>query len=167
MAALKKPLMMASANAVRTKLPTKVMASGRGGGSGYVLFGKDERPKLTGTPQEVMTELGSRWKALDDAAKKPYNDKALKLKNEAPKTGVEEHVLRVKGEAKLARLATQASNAAIQGFFSGLTDLTEAELKETGTSMSVTGTGSLKVVRKDDGKFEVTFTPRKPGDGSD
>lgn len=32
-----------------------------------------------------------------------------------------------------------------QGFFSGLTDLTEAELKETGTSMSVTGTGSLKV----------------------
>ena len=87
MAALKKALMMASANAVRTKLPTKVMASGRGGGSGYVLFGKDERPKLTGTPQEVMTELGSRWKALDDAAKKPYNDKALKLKNEASKTG--------------------------------------------------------------------------------
>ena len=87
MAALKKALMMASANAVRTKLPTKVMANARGGPSGYVLFGKDERPKLTGKPQEVMTELGSRWKALDDAAKKPYNDKALKLKNEAPKTG--------------------------------------------------------------------------------
>tara|TARA_B100000780_G_C20990051_1_gene395904 strand:- start:602 stop:772 length:171 start_codon:yes stop_codon:yes gene_type:complete len=32
-----------------------------------------------------------------------------------------------------------------QGFFAGLTDLTEAELKEKGTSMSVTGTGSLKV----------------------
>ena len=24
-----------------------------------------------------------------------------------------------------------------------------------------------QVVRKDNGKFEVTFTPRKPGDGSD
>ena len=74
-------------------------------------------------------------------------------------------MLRVKGEAKLEKFATQASSAAIQvqwtapsahcvqahlppsqrqGFFSGLTDLTENELKGKGTSMK-TDAGSLKV----------------------
>jgi hypothetical protein len=75
-------------------------------------------------------------------------------------------VLRVKGEAKLEKFAKQASSAAIQvqwtapsahcvqahlppsqrqGFFSGLTDLSEDDLKGKGASMTVTGAGTLKV----------------------
>ena len=75
-------------------------------------------------------------------------------------------MLRVKGEAKLEKFATQASSAAIQvqwtapsahcvqahlppsqrqGFFSGLTDLSEDDLKGKGASMTVTGAGTLKV----------------------
>ena len=76
--------MGASANAVRSKLPTKLVKGNIP--SAYILFGKDERPKLTGMtrkPTEVMKELGQRWKGLDDAAKKPYQDRALKNKAEA------------------------------------------------------------------------------------
>jgi hypothetical protein len=82
---LRKALMEASANAVRSKLPTKLV-KGNNIPSAYILFGKDERPKLTGMtgkPTEVMKELGQRWKGLDDAAKKPYQDRALKNKAEA------------------------------------------------------------------------------------
>ena len=85
--ALKKALMAASAKAVRTQLPAKVVASASRTPSAYILFGKDERPKLTGTPTENMRELGRRWKGLDDAAKKPYHGEALKLKGEAPTAG--------------------------------------------------------------------------------
>ena len=86
MAALKKALMAASAKAVRTQLATKAVVSNNRGPTAYILFGKDERPKLTGMtgkPTEVMKELGQRWKGLDDAAKKPYQDRALKNKAEA------------------------------------------------------------------------------------
>ena len=47
MAALKKALMAASAKAVRTQLATKAVVSNNRGPTAYILFGKDERPKLT------------------------------------------------------------------------------------------------------------------------
>ena len=84
---LKKALMAASAKAVRTQLPAKVVARPGTTPSAYLLFGKDERPNLTGKPQEIMRELGRRWKGLDDAAKKPYHDDALKLKGGASTAG--------------------------------------------------------------------------------
>ena len=84
MSALKKALMEASAIAVRSTLPTKLVKdSPRQGVNAYILFSKDERPKLTGKPTEIMKELGQRWKGLDDAAKKPYQDQVLKNKAEA------------------------------------------------------------------------------------
>jgi len=33
-------------------------------------------------PQEAMGELGRRWKLLDAAGKKPYEDRAARLKQE-------------------------------------------------------------------------------------
>ena len=80
---LKKALYAASASAVRAKLPTKVAA--KSAPSAYLLFTKDERPKLgsefKGGP-DILKELGKRWSGLADAARKPYVDQALKLKSE-------------------------------------------------------------------------------------
>lgn len=113
---------------------------------------------------EVMKELGRRWSSLGDAGQAPYIAQALKAKSNAPPppTGTEP-VLRVKGEAQIAKLAVTASNAAIEGFFAGLTEMTEAELA---SNMSMKNVGSLKMVHVD-GTVVLTFKPRKPtGEGS-
>mmetsp|Transcript_19419 Transcript_19419/g.48879 ORF Transcript_19419/g.48879 Transcript_19419/m.48879 type:complete len:172 (-) Transcript_19419:311-826(-) len=162
---LRKALYAASASAVRTKLPTTTKIAAKNAPSAYLLFTKDERPKLgsefKGGP-DIMKELGKRWSGLDDAARKPYVDQALKLKSELKSApGEEITVLKaVSTEAGLTTLASNASSAAIQGFFSGLTKLSGDELKDgkTGT-IKIKDTGRLKVVRKDNGEFEVTFTP--------
>merc|ERR1711935_147304 len=160
MADVKKALLAKSAAAVLT-------SSGNRGPSGYLLFGNDERPKIEAGPQEKMRVLGQRWKQLGPAGQKPYNDQALKMKTEAS-TGEKEQepVMRVKGDAKIAKLASDASLAAIKGFFSGLTELTKDELNDKGKSINIMKGTTLKVVRKDDGNFEVTFTPPKPADDS-
>ena len=76
---LKKALYAASASAVRANLPTRVAA--KSAPSSYLLFTKDERPKVTGlNGADILRELGKRWSGLDDAARKPYVDQALKLK---------------------------------------------------------------------------------------
>lgn len=78
---LKKALYAASASAVRAKLPTKVAA--KSAPSSFLLFSKDERPKLTGSGlkgADILRELGKRWSGLDDASRKPYVDQVLKLK---------------------------------------------------------------------------------------
>jgi len=54
--------------------------------SGYMLFNKEERPKvLKDHPdlkaKEVITELGKRWKALSDEARKKFNDKSAEQKS--------------------------------------------------------------------------------------
>jgi len=83
--ALKKALYAASASAVRTNLPTKTKVAAKSALSAYLLFTKDERPKLgsefKGGP-DILKELGKRWSGLADAARKPYVDQALKLKSE-------------------------------------------------------------------------------------
>ena len=83
--ALSKALYAASASAVRTNLPTKTKVAAKSAPSAYLLFTKDERPKLgselKGGP-DIMKELGKRWSGLDDAARKQYVDQALKLKSE-------------------------------------------------------------------------------------
>ena len=83
--ALKKALYAASASAVRTNLPTKTKVAAKSAPSAYLLFTKDERPKLgsefKGGP-DILKELGKRWSGLADAARKPYVDQALKLKSE-------------------------------------------------------------------------------------
>lgn len=79
---LKKALYAASASAVRANLPTKVAS--KSAPSSWILFSKDERPKLTGfkgKAPDILKELGKRWSGLDDAAKKSYVDQALKLKD--------------------------------------------------------------------------------------
>ena len=139
--ALRKALYAASASAVRTKLPTTTKVAAKSAPSAYLLFTKDERPKLgsefKGGP-DIMKELGKRWSGLDDAARKPYVDQALKLKSElksapgalphsalgrnrwslthlACAVGEEKTVLpEVRTEAGLTTLASNASSAAIQ-----------------------------------------------------
>ena len=139
--ALRKALYAASASAVRTKLPTTTKVAAKSAPSAYLLFTKDERPKLgsefKGGP-DSMKELGKRWSGLDDAARKPYVDQALKLKSElksapgalphsalgrnrwslthlACAVGEEITVLKaVSTEAGLTTLASNASSAAIQ-----------------------------------------------------
>ena len=82
--ALKKALYAASASAVRTNLPTKTKVAAKSAPSAYILFSKDERPKLGSELKggDIMKELGKRWSGLNDAARKPYVDQALKLKSE-------------------------------------------------------------------------------------
>ena len=139
--ALKKALYAASASAVRTNLPTKTKVAAKSAPSAYLLFTKDERPKLgsefKGGP-DILKELGKRWSGLADAARKPYVDQALKLKSElksapgalphsalgrnrwslthlACAVGEEKTVLKeVRTEAGLTTLASKASSAAIQ-----------------------------------------------------
>ncbi len=138
--ALRKALYAASASAVRTNLPTKTKVAAKSAPSAYILFSKDERPKLGSELKggDIMKELGKRWSGLDDAARKPYVDQALKLKSElksapgalphsalgrnrwslthlACAVGEEITVLKaVSTEAGLTTLASNASSAAIQ-----------------------------------------------------
>ena len=58
--------------------------------SGYILFGKAVRDEVKDElfpngekvlSSKVMSEIGSRWKALDDEEKKQWNEKAQNIKD--------------------------------------------------------------------------------------
>ena len=56
--------------------------------SGYILFGKDERPKVIKEKpdlkaKEIMTELGKRWNDSDKSVKDKYNAMSAKNKEHA------------------------------------------------------------------------------------
>jgi hypothetical protein len=71
------------------------MGKGKGGAtkrprSGYILFTMAEREAVkTAEPgintKEIMKRLAEKWKALSDAEKKVYNDKAAKEKEASHK----------------------------------------------------------------------------------
>lgn len=68
--------------------------------SGYILYGKDERPKIVKEhpefkAKEVITEIGKRWNNLAESVKNKYNSMSAGLKKEAEKE-------REKGKKKAA-----------------------------------------------------------------
>ena len=85
--AMSKAVMSSTVAGARGALGAALKKSVKRPPSGYILFGKAERSKLEGTPPEVMTQLGQRWKALGDAGQAPFVAEALKLKNDPPSTG--------------------------------------------------------------------------------
>ena len=50
----------------------------------YILFCNENRPKLSADikPNEVLTELGRQWRALDQDGKQPYEEKSKDLKKQ-------------------------------------------------------------------------------------
>ena len=50
----------------------------------YILFCKENRPKLSATikANEVLTELGRQWRALDQDGKQPYEEQSKDLKKQ-------------------------------------------------------------------------------------
>jgi len=58
--------------------------------SAYMLFGAEQRPKITLANEdlkvtEIMSLVAKAWKELSDEEKKPYNDKAKKLSDKHAK----------------------------------------------------------------------------------
>lgn len=72
--------------------------------SAYILFGKDERPKIIEAnpdlkQKDIMSKIGEAWGKLNDAEKKKYNDLAAKEKVNYEKECAEKGI-ELKGKKK-------------------------------------------------------------------
>ena len=71
-------------NTKETSKPKKVSSVP----SGYILFSKEERPKVLKEtpdiqPKQILSEIASRWKSASEAVKKKFNDISASMKLKA------------------------------------------------------------------------------------
>ena len=94
---------------IRSKSASKNADKPQRARSAYILYGMDERPVIKKdmpdiAPKEIMSEIGKRWNALDEKAKKPWVELAAKEKETYEKELLKEKTSKAneKGKARKA-----------------------------------------------------------------
>ena len=150
---------MASA-AVRAAVLAKASVK-RSNTSAYVVFGNAMRES---TPNISMTEIGAKWKALDTAAKVPYEELAAKAQAKTQDVEPQSWTLKLSNPDVLDRFVNKLASEAVKGFL--LEQLQRADSSDAGSSDPVTlnSVGKVESSREEGGKKKhppviIKFTP--------